>query len=126
MSITTPGSTAPAFSYSQGIGFGDLVFIAGQGPRNPVTNEVPDRFDDQVHQTLSNLSAIAEAGGTSLAHALKVNVYLSDLSTIGAFDQIYRTYFHEPFPVRTTVQAGLRGYQVEIDAIVARPTQETL
>jgi 2-iminobutanoate/2-iminopropanoate deaminase len=99
--------------------FGDLLFIAGQVPRHPVTRDVPVSLSDQVRQTLENLAAVARAAGTSLEHALKVNVYLDDLSTIEEFDAIYSTFFSEPLPARTTVQAGLRGYLVEIDAIVA-------
>jgi enamine deaminase RidA (YjgF/YER057c/UK114 family) len=65
------------------------------------------------------VAAVAAAADTSLEHALRINVYLDDLSHIEEFDEVYRTYFTEPYPVRTTVQAGLRGYLVEIDAIVA-------
>ena len=72
-----------------------------------------------MRQTLDNLAAVALQAGTSLRHALRVNAYLDDLSCIEEFDEVYRTYFIEPYPVRTTVQAGLRGYLVEIDAIVA-------
>lgn len=123
--ITTSRAPSPAFSYSQGVVFGDLLFIAGQVPRHPQTGEIPSDFDDQVRQTLDNVEAIAAEAGTSLAHALKVNVYLTDLATINAFDDVYRTYVSTPYPVRTTVQAGLRGCLVEIDAIVALATKGT-
>ncbi len=117
--IRTPNAPTPAFSYSQGIVFGDLLYIAGQVPRHPTTREVPADLADQVRQTLDNVAAVAAQADTSLEHALRVNVYLHDLSRIEEFDEVYRTYFTEPYPVRTTVQAGLRGYLVEIDAIVA-------
>ena len=78
---------------------------------------------DQARQTLDNLAAVAVQANTSLEHALRVNVYLEDLSHIAEFDEVYRTYFTLPYPVRTTVQAGLRGYLVEIDAIVAIPQE---
>lgn len=117
--VRTSNAPTPAFSYSQGITIGGFLFIAGQVPRHPETGEVPETLVDQVRQTLDNLGAIAHAAETSLANAVRVNVYLADLTTIGEFDAIYRSYFTEPYPVRTTVSAGLRGYQVEIDAIVA-------
>jgi 2-iminobutanoate/2-iminopropanoate deaminase len=117
--VRTARAPVPTFSYSQGVVFRDLLFISGQVPRDPETGEVPVALEDQVRLTLDNLAAVAEAAGTSLAHALRVNVYLDDLSRIREFDEIYRTYFTEPYPVRTTVRAGLRGYLVEIDAIVA-------
>jgi enamine deaminase RidA (YjgF/YER057c/UK114 family) len=92
-------------------------------PRHPETREVPSTLSDQVRLTLDNLAAVARAGHTSLANALRVNVYLDDLNCIEEFDAIYSSYFTEPYPVRTTVQAGLRGYLVEIDAIVALPSE---
>ncbi len=117
--VRTDHAAAAAFSYSQGVIHGDLLYIAGQVPRHPRTREVPTELGDQVRQTLDNLAAVAAAAGTSLAHALRVNVFLQDLAHIDDFDLIYRSYFSAPFPARTTVQAGLRGYLVEIDAIVA-------
>ena len=121
--ITTANAPAPAFSYSQGIVFGDFLFIAGQVPRHPVTRMVPVDLVDQTRQTLDNLVAVAVQANTSLENALRVNVYLEDLSRIEEFEEVYRTYFTLPYPVRTTVQAGLRGYLVEIDAIVAIPRE---
>ncbi len=88
-------------------------------PRNPKTGDVAITFIEQARQTLENLSAVALAGGTSLSNAVKVNVYLDDLEAVHELDAVYREYFDAPFPVRTTVRAGLRGYLVEIDAIVA-------
>lgn len=117
--VRTDDAPSPAFSYSQGIIVGDLLFIAGQVPRNPKTGDVAITFIEQARQTLENLSAVALAGGTSLSNAVKVNVYLDDLEAVHELDAVYREYFDAPFPVRTTVRAGLRGYLVEIDAIVA-------
>ena len=105
----------PAFSYSQGIIVGDFLFIAGQVP----TGDVPVTFVEQVRRTLDNLAAIAAAAGTSLANAVRVNVYLDDIETVHQLDPVYLEYFVVPYPARTTIQAGLRGYLVEIDAIVA-------
>jgi 2-iminobutanoate/2-iminopropanoate deaminase len=117
--IRTDDAARPSFSYSQGIVFQDLLFIAGQVPRDPTTGDVPATFIDQARLTLDNLSAVALAGGTSLANALKVNVFLEDLENIHDLEAIYGEYFSAPFPARTTVRAGLRGYLIEIDAIVA-------
>ena len=117
--IRTPNSPLPAFSYSQGIIVGDFLFIAGQVPKDPVTGDVPVTFVEQVRRTLDNLAAIAAAAGTSLANAVRVNVYLDDIETVHQLDPVYLEYFVVPYPARTTIQAGLRGYLVEIDAIVA-------
>ena len=117
--VRTSNAPSPAFSYSQGIIVGDLLFIAGQVPRNPITDDVPATFIEQARQTLEDLSAVAHAGDTSLSNTVKVNVYLDDLVSIHELETVYPDYFVAPFPVRTTVRAGLRGYLVEIDATVA-------
>ncbi len=96
-----------------------MLFIAGQIPKHPASGEVPESFVDQARQVLDNLSAVARAAGTSLEHAVRVSVYLDDVASVHELEEIYRTYFTPPFPVRTTVQAGLRGFLIEIDAIVA-------
>jgi 2-iminobutanoate/2-iminopropanoate deaminase len=117
--VRTSDAPSPTFSYSQGIVAQGLLFIAGQIPKHPVSGEVPEHFADQARQVLDNLSSVARAAGTSLEHAVRVNVYLEDLATVYELDEIYRTYFTPPYPVRTTVRAGLRGFLIEIDAIVA-------
>jgi reactive intermediate/imine deaminase len=117
--VRTANAPAPAFSYSQGIVVGDLLFIAGQVPKDPLTGAVPETFIEQARRTLDNLAAVAEAAGTSLARAVRVNVYLPDIDTVHELEAVYRDYFVAPFPARTTIQAGLRGYLVEIDAIVS-------
>jgi 2-iminobutanoate/2-iminopropanoate deaminase len=117
--VRTSDAPPPSFSYSQGIGAQGLLFISGQIPKHPATGEVPESFADQARQVLDNLSSVARAAGTSLEHAVRVNVYLDDIESVYELEEIYRTYFTAPFPVRTTVRAGLRGFLIEIDAIVA-------
>lgn len=117
--MRTAAAPPPAFSYSQGIVAGGLLFIAGQVPRHPETGAVPETFLDQARQTLDNLAAVAHAAQTSLARAVRVSVYLEDLDDVVALEEVYRDYFVAPYPARTTVRAGLRGYRIEIDAIVA-------
>jgi reactive intermediate/imine deaminase len=117
--VQTTDAPEPSFSYSQGVVVGGLLYVAGQVPRHPTTGEVPDSFADQARQTLDNLAAVARAAGTSLAQSARVNVYLDDLEDVVELDAIYREYFVAPYPARTTVRAGLRGYRIEIDAVVA-------
>ena len=97
---------------------GDLLFIAGQVPKDPLSGEVPTTFAEQARRTLDNLAAVAVAAGTSLERAVRVNVYLQDIELVHEMEPIYRDYFVAPFPARTTIQAGLRGFMVEMDAIV--------
>jgi 2-iminobutanoate/2-iminopropanoate deaminase len=119
VAVSTPKAPSPRFSYSQGIIAQGLLFIAGQVPIDPETGSVAESFADQVRQTLKNLAAVAEAAGGSLADAVRVNVYLEDIDRVREMDAIYRGYFAEPLPARTTIRAGLRGFLVEMDAIVA-------
>lgn len=115
--IETTDAPAAAGPYSQGVRFGDLVFVAGQRPAHPTTGAIPDGITAQTRQVLENVKAVIEAGGSSMEHALKVNVYLTDLGDFAAMNEVYREFFSEPFPVRTTVGTALRGILVEIDAI---------
>jgi 2-iminobutanoate/2-iminopropanoate deaminase len=119
--IITAGAPTPKFGYSQGIVTGGLLFVAGQVGIDPVTREPAGDFTARVHRALQNVAAIAEAAGTSLENAVRVGVFLEELDRIVDLDPIYREYFPEPRPARTTVQAGLRGQQIEIEAVFTIP-----
>jgi reactive intermediate/imine deaminase len=114
-----PQGAASRWSYSPGLRDGDLLYVSGQVPIDPATGEKPGDFADQVHLTLENLRRVAVAAGGRLEDAVRVGVYLSDLANFEAMDAIYRTFFEEPLPARTTVQAGLNAVAIEIDAIIA-------
>jgi len=115
--IETAGAPAAAGPYSQGVRFGDLVFVAGQRPADPVSGEIPADLAAQTRRVLDNLKAVLEAGGSSLDQVLKVSVYLTDLGDFAAMNEIYKEYFSEPHPARTTIGCVLRGIKIEVDAI---------
>ena len=117
--VRTDKAPAPAFSYSQGIVSGGLLFVSGQVPIDPVTKAVPEGFGDQVRRTLDNVAAIAEAAGGRLADAVRVGVYLANLDDFDEMDAAYREYFEGPLPARTTVGVAIRGFAVEVDAVIA-------
>jgi enamine deaminase RidA (YjgF/YER057c/UK114 family) len=75
-------------------------------------------FAEQAQQTFSNVAALAEAAGCSLENAVRVGVYLRDMSNFAEMDAIYRQFFPEPLPARTTVQSDLPGFEIEVDAIL--------
>ena len=87
--MRTPDAPPPSFSYSQGIVAQGLLFIAGQIPKHPATGEVPESFADQARQVLDNLSSVAQAAGTSLEHAVRVNVYLDDIARVYELEEIF-------------------------------------
>jgi 2-iminobutanoate/2-iminopropanoate deaminase len=120
--IRTPMAPSGRGPFSQGVAAGSLVFISGQGPLSPETNEpIIGSFEDQVHQTFANVEAILGAAGLCLSHVAKVTVYLADLANVPAFNRIYERLMPAPMPARTLVQAGLRGIDVEIDVIAVDP-----
>lgn len=118
--ITTANSAQPIGPYSQGIRTEELVFVAGQGPLDPATGATPEGVEAQTHQVLRNIRGILEAGGCSMDDVVKTTVHLADLRDFDAFNRVYREYFGEPYPVRTTVGSQLLGILVEIDAIAIR------
>ena len=99
---------------------GDLIFVAGQGPINPLTGtlELGD-VRSETKRAFENLQAILQAAGSSLDHVVKCNVYLRDINDFAAMNEVYRTFFTAPFPARTTIQAGALpgGIAVEIECI---------
>ncbi len=119
--ITAAKGAAPAGPYSHAIICqGTLVFVSGQGPSNPETGEMPDTFEAAARQTLENVKVIVEAAGASMADVVKVHAYLRDMADFATFNQVYREFFTEPFPARTTVQSDLL-IPIEIDVIAVRP-----
>jgi 2-iminobutanoate/2-iminopropanoate deaminase len=116
------GTAKPAFPYSPVVISGDHVYTAGQVAFGPDGELVPGGIAEQTRQALANVAACLEAAGCTLADVVKVNAFLADLGDFPAYNDVYREHFTEPFPARTTVQAGLPpGLLVEIEAIARRP-----
>lgn len=119
--IHPTGVPSPSGPYSPGIRVGELLFLAGQGPFDAEGNRVGETFADQVRQTLDNLERIANEAGTSLTNAVRIGAFLSTLNYFAEFNEIIAEYMGDPAPARTTVPVDLRGFDVEIDAIVYVP-----
>jgi 2-iminobutanoate/2-iminopropanoate deaminase len=112
-----PGAIGP---YSQAIKANGMLFCSGQIPTDPATGEfVSNDITEQTEQVLNNLSAVLEAGGTSLANVVKTTVFLADMSDFAAMNEVYGKYFNENKPARATVQAARlpRDAKVEIECI---------
>jgi 2-iminobutanoate/2-iminopropanoate deaminase len=123
--IHPPGAPTPAGPYTPAIVAGGFVFVSGQVPKKPGTSElVVGDITVQTGQVLENIRAILSAAGAAMDDVVKVTVHLADLGNFAAFNQIYGTFFTEPFPARTTVQSVLNtGVGVEIDVIALRPEE---
>jgi len=118
--VVTDKAPAAIGPYSQAVRVGDLVFTAGQVPLNPATGQlVEGGIEHQTRQALTNVSAILEAAGTSLANVVKTTVFLADMGEFKAMNGVYAEFFPDAPPARSTVQVAALplGARVEIEAI---------
>jgi reactive intermediate/imine deaminase len=116
-------SKAPAAigPYSQAIRAGNTVYLSGQIPLNPETMEiVKGDIRAQIRQVFDNLAAVAEASGGSLANAVRLTVYLTDLAHFPLVNEIMAQYCREPYPARAAIGVAQlpRGAAVEVDGIL--------
>lgn len=116
--IRTVNAPRPRGQYSQAIVSDGFVFVAGQGPVNPETNELElGDIQSQTRRTLENIRAILDASGSSLGDVVRVGVFLAEISDFAAMNEVYKKFFpHDP-PARTTVGAQLPKIGIEIDCI---------
>jgi reactive intermediate/imine deaminase len=109
-------------TYSQAArGNGRTVYLSGQIPLDPVTNElVAGDFEAQARRVFENLKAVAEAAGGSLDDAVRMTVYLTDLGNFQAVNKVMAEYVREPYPARVALAAAAlpKGATVEVDAIL--------
>jgi 2-iminobutanoate/2-iminopropanoate deaminase len=120
--IQTPTAPKPVGPYSQAIKIGPFVFVSGQGPRDPTTGKITSTIESQTRQVLLNVKALVEASGLSLNDVVRVSVFLKNASDFGKMNAVYKTFFKDNPPTRTTVGVKLveRGMLIEIDAIAYR------
>ncbi len=98
----------PAGPYNHAIIANGFVFVSGQTPEFPGTDEVvPGGIKEQTHQVMKNIQSILEAAGTTMAAIVKVDVHLINLGDFAEFNEIYSQYVKEPYPARMTVQSVL-------------------
>lgn len=122
--IRTSRAPAAIGTYSQAVKTGRMVFLSGQIPLDPETMElVADDIEAQIRTAFDNLAAVAEASGGSLADAVRVSIYLTDLAHFPLVNEIMAQYFAEPYPARAAIGVAQlpRGAAVEIDAILMLP-----
>lgn len=118
--IYTNKAPKPIGPYSQAVKIGPWLFVSGQLPIDPVTNNiVEDDIDGQTRRVFENIKAILESCGYTFNDIVKITVYLVDLNDFQKFNEVYKLYFEKNAPARTTVQVSAlpRGARVEIDVI---------
>jgi 2-iminobutanoate/2-iminopropanoate deaminase len=121
--IKTQNAPQPLGPYSQGIKAGNMLFVSGQGSIDPKTGKMlGEDIETQTRQTMQNIKAVVEASGFSMSDLVKVSIYLKNASEFQKMNEIYKTFFSQNPPTRTTVQTGFvnSSMLIEIDAVAYR------
>lgn len=121
--LHTDKAPAAIGPYSQAIEVNGMVFASGQIPLDPSTgNVVEGGIKEQTRQALTNAKAIMEAAGLTLANVVKTTVFMADMADFTAMNEVYATFFTEPYPARSAVavKALPKGVLVEVECIAAR------
>jgi 2-iminobutanoate/2-iminopropanoate deaminase len=120
--ISSPGAPKAIGPYSQAVKAGQLLFLSGQVPLDPVTGQMIDGdITAQTRRVFENLGAVLDAGGRSFADVVRTTVFLADMGDFAAMNAVYGQYFKEPYPARATVQVARlpKDALVEIDLIAS-------
>jgi reactive intermediate/imine deaminase len=120
--IDTPLAPKAIGTYSQAVRAGDTVYISGQIPLDPASGQlVTGDIEAEIHRVFDNISAIAQAAGGSLASAVKLSVFLTDLAHFPKVNEVMATYFSEPYPARAAIGVAAlpRGARVEVECILS-------
>ena len=119
--IHTPKAPKAIGPYSQAVAANGTVYLSGQIGLDPATGElVSGGIEAEARRVFTNLAAVAEAAGSSLAAAVRVTIYLRDFGHFTVVNGIMQEFFSEPYPARVTIAAaGLpRGAAIEVDCIL--------
>ncbi len=118
--IQTPAAPAAIGTYSQAVRIDNTVYLSGQIGLDPVSMQLVDGIDAQIHQVFRNLRAVTLAAGGSLADIAKLNIFLTDLVHFPRVSEIMAEYFSVPYPARAAVGVASlpRGALVEADAVM--------
>jgi 2-iminobutanoate/2-iminopropanoate deaminase len=123
--LSPPGVAAPRGPYSPAVRAGDYIYVSGQVPVNPQTNEtVLGDIRVETRQVLNNITRLLESCGATRADVVKCGVYLTDITDFAAMNEVYSEFFGEAKPARTTIGVAslpLPNAKIEIDAIAYKP-----
>lgn len=113
-----PGAIGP---YSQAVQIGNMIFTSGQLGMNSA-GEFPPTVEEQAKQSLSNVKAILEAAGFGMEQVVKTTVYLQDMTDFASVNEVYATFFSEPYPARSAVEVAKlpKDGLVEIEVIAVK------
>lgn len=108
--------------YSSALKVGNMLFVSGQIPVNPADGSIPDSIKEQANQSLANLKALVTEAGYSLSDVVKTTVFITDINDFAAVNEVYASYFAEPYPTRSCVAVKdlPKGVKLEIECICCK------
>lgn len=120
--ISTDKAPAAIGPYSQAIEVNGMVFTSGIIPVDPQTGVIPATIEEQANQAFSNLKNLIEASGATIDKVIKTTVFIKEMNDFGKINEIYATYFKEPFPARSCVEVARlpKDVMLEVEAVVAK------
>ena len=120
--ISTDKAPAAIGPYSQAIEVNGMVFTSGVIPVDPQTGVIPATIEEQANQAFSNLKNLIEASGATIDMVIKTTVIIKEMNDFGKINEIYATYFKEPFPARSCVEVARlpKDVMLEVEAVVAK------
>jgi 2-iminobutanoate/2-iminopropanoate deaminase len=116
--LAAPGAIGP---YSQAVQIGDFIYTSGQIPVNSTTGEIPEGIENQTQQSLENIQAILVEAGLTMENIVKMTVFLKDMNHFNQVNEVYASFFKEPYPARSAVEVARlpKDVLIEIEAIAS-------
>ncbi|WP_304152912.1 RidA family protein [Megamonas hypermegale] len=120
--IQTNSAPAAVGPYSQAVETDNFVFASGQIALNPATGEMAEGIEAQAHQALKNAQAVIAASGAKWENVIKTTVFITNINDFGKVNEIYATYFKQPYPARSCVEVSKlpKGALIEVEVIAAK------
>ncbi len=117
--VQTKDAPAAIGPYSQAVIAGGMVFVSGQIPLTPAGVLRQGGIAEQTKQALENLRAVLEAAGSGLDKVVQVSAFLDDINDFAAFNEVYASFFSEPYPARAVVEVSRlpKGVKVEVACV---------
>lgn len=117
-----PGTPVSHLPFSPAVVVGDLVFVSGQASVDASGQIIGDTFEGEFRRSLDNLRKVLESAGSDLAHVVQTRNYVRDAEDVPLYNRLYREYFAEPYPARTTITHCLPpALRYEIEAVAVKP-----
>jgi 2-iminobutanoate/2-iminopropanoate deaminase len=121
--LSPPGVPIPRGPYSPAVRAGDFIYVSGQIPVDPATNQaVKGDIKVETRQVLNNVKSILAGAGASMADVVKCSVFIAKAEEFGGMNEVYAEFFGDDKPARSTVVCGfIADIKVEIDCIAYKP-----